>query len=212
MVRDCRLNARSLFSDLDFCSQASALIFDCVSSHPDPEALNPNLQPRCFSLELGDRPDGRNEGFGEYSSGFQIQPLLHLPFPLPCFSYVTLGKTLDFSELQFPPVYVKRSVLEPSSSNTCLCREFLISNSLASMPGLPFPHPHLLSLCPHSGKRRTMAPTVMASQCSGLAVCTRGALNMLCTPQGCMHPALSCAFCSHVGSGGCSQGQGSRCT
>ena len=143
MVWDCRLNARSLFSDLEFCSQAPALIFDSVSSHPDPEALNPNLQPRCFSLELGDRPDGRNEGFGEYSSGFQIQPLLQLPFPLTCFSYVTSGKKLDFSELQLPPVYVKRSVLEPSSSNTCLCREFLISDSLASIPGLPFPQPHL---------------------------------------------------------------------
>ena len=96
MVWDCRLNARSLFSDLEFCSQASALIFGSVSSHPDPEALNPNLQPRCLSLELGERPDGRNEGSGEYSNGFQIQPLLHLPFPLPCFGCVTLGKALDF--------------------------------------------------------------------------------------------------------------------
>lgn len=143
MVWDCSLNAGSLFSDPEFCSQASALIFGSVSSHPDPEALNPNLQPRCPSLELGERPDGRNEGFGEYSNGFQIQPLPHLPLPLPCFSYVTLGKALDFSELQFPPLYVKRSVPEPSSSNTCLSREFLISDSLASIPGLPFPHPCL---------------------------------------------------------------------
>lgn len=96
MVWDCRLNARSLFSDLEFCSQASALNFDSVSSHPDPEALNPKSTGQMLQSWIGRSTWWKERGLWRVQQWVSNPTSAPSPFPTALLQLCDLGQDTWF--------------------------------------------------------------------------------------------------------------------